>query len=120
MKIAILDDYAGPWRHSWRTGPGWAKFKACFRDTVKDEDALVARLEPFGILCVMRERTPLPARVIARLPNLRLIVTTGPRNLSIDLEAAGGARHHRLRYVLAQDHHIRTRHRHDCSPCRAG
>ena len=68
MKIAILDDYAGVATQlaDW-SGLGEI---SVFRDTVKDEDALVARLEPFGILCVMRERTPLPARVIARLPNL--------------------------------------------------
>lgn len=86
MKIAILDDYAGVAMQlaDW-SGLGEI---SVFRDTLKDEDALVARLAPFGILCVMRERTPLPARIIARLPNLRLIVTTGPRNASIDLDAA--------------------------------
>ena len=86
MKIAILDDYAGVAMQlaDW-SGLGEV---SVFRDTVKDEDALVARLAPFGILCVMRERTPLPAHVIARLPRLRLIVTTGPRNASIDLDAA--------------------------------
>ncbi|MCC5978728.1 MAG: D-2-hydroxyacid dehydrogenase family protein [Salinarimonas sp.] len=86
MKIAILDDYAGVATHL----ADWAGLGeiSVFRDTLKDEDALAARLEPFDILCVMRERTPIPANLIARLPNLRLIVTTGPRNASIDLEAA--------------------------------
>ncbi|MFD1911064.1 D-2-hydroxyacid dehydrogenase family protein [Halodurantibacterium flavum] len=87
MRIAVLDDYAG-------VAAGladWASLGAdvtFFRDTLKDEAALAARLAPFDILCVMRERTPLPASLLRQLPQLRLIVTSGPRNLSIDLDAA--------------------------------
>lgn len=86
MKIAILDDYAGV---ALRLGD-WEGLGeiTVFSDTVKDRDALVARLAPFEVICVMRERTPLPGAVIRALPNLRLIVTTGMRNLAIDLEAA--------------------------------
>lgn len=53
-----------------------------------DAEALVARLEPFDAICVMRERTPLPRSVLERLPSLRFIASTGARNASIDLEAA--------------------------------
>jgi phosphoglycerate dehydrogenase-like enzyme len=87
MKIAILDDWAG-------VAPGMADWDALgaeittFRDTLADEDALAARLAPFEVLCLMRERTPMPASLLARLPNLRLIVTTGMRNLALDLDAA--------------------------------
>ncbi|MEM9757310.1 MAG: D-2-hydroxyacid dehydrogenase family protein, partial [Pseudomonadota bacterium] len=48
----------------------------------------IEALQPFDVLCVMRERTPLPASLIDALPNLKLIVTTGMRNLSIDTGAA--------------------------------
>jgi phosphoglycerate dehydrogenase-like enzyme len=60
-----------------------------FNDHLADPDAVVARLEPFDVVCVMRERTPMTRAVILRLPWLRLIASTAPRNASIDLEAAG-------------------------------
>jgi phosphoglycerate dehydrogenase-like enzyme len=53
-----------------------------------DEDALVTALADSEIVVVMRERTPLTASLLARLPALRLIVTTGMGNASIDREAA--------------------------------
>ena len=46
------------------------------------------RLGHADIVVIMRERTPFPARLFARLPRLQLLVTTGMRNLSIDLAAA--------------------------------
>ena len=49
------------------------------------------RLLPYDIVCVMRERTPLRRELIERLPNLKLIASTGPRNASIDLTAAAAA-----------------------------
>lgn len=86
MKIAILDDYQGV----ALSLADWESLGAevtAFGDTIAGE-ALVARLAPFEVVCLMRERTPFPAALIERLPNLRLIVTTGARNLSIDLAAA--------------------------------
>jgi phosphoglycerate dehydrogenase-like enzyme len=59
-----------------------------FQDHVDDGDGVVTRLLPFDIVCVMRERTPLPRSIIERLPNLRLISSTGPVNASIDVAAA--------------------------------
>ncbi|RZK54446.1 MAG: D-2-hydroxyacid dehydrogenase family protein, partial [Hymenobacter sp.] len=58
-----------------------------FRDHLAEEDAIIARLQPFQAVCVMRERTPLPRNVLAALPNLKLVVSTGSRNAAID-EAA--------------------------------
>lgn len=89
MNIAILDDYAG-------VALGYGDWQglgtvSVFRDTLPMGDALVARLRPFDVICVMRERTPLPAQLIQALPNLKLIVTSGPRNGSIDLDAAKAA-----------------------------
>src|SRR6202040_3207962 len=51
-------------------------------------DAVVERLQPFDIVCVMRERTPMTRSIIERLPRLRLIASTAIRNASIDLKAA--------------------------------
>lgn len=86
MKIAVLDDY-----QNVAAGlADWASLGAevvFFHDTVAGP-ALIERLAPFDVVCLMRERTPFPAEVIYALPQLTLIVTTGMRNLSIDLEAA--------------------------------
>jgi phosphoglycerate dehydrogenase-like enzyme len=89
MKIAILDDYAGI-ALDYGDWQGLGEITV-FRDTLPMGDALVARLQPFDVLCIMRERTPFPAALIAALPNLRLIVSSGPRNGSIDMAAAAAA-----------------------------
>ena len=57
------------------------------RDHLSDLDALVARLWDFEIVTCMRERTPFRRDLLARLPNLRLLVTTGMRNAAIDVDA---------------------------------
>jgi phosphoglycerate dehydrogenase-like enzyme len=89
MKIAILDDYQNVAARcaDWSPLAAWAEL-TFFNDHVSDTDALVARLAPFDVVCVMRERTPLTAEIIARLPVLKLIASTGPRNASIDVSAA--------------------------------
>lgn len=86
MKIAILDDYTT----SALALADWSGLGdiTVFQDTLTGTAALTARLAPFDVICVMRERTPVTAELIAGLPNLRLIVTTGPRNAAIDLRAA--------------------------------
>ncbi|WP_135467030.1 D-2-hydroxyacid dehydrogenase family protein [Crenalkalicoccus roseus] len=87
-RLGILDDYQGvalamgPWD---RLPQGLAV--EVFRDTLTDREALARRLAPFDALVIMRERTPFPRALIERLPNLRLLVTTGLRNRAIDLEA---------------------------------
>ncbi|MBF9047527.1 D-2-hydroxyacid dehydrogenase family protein [Rhodobacterales bacterium LSUCC0031] len=86
MKIAVLDDYLG---YSARFAD-WGDLGGdvtVFHAPIPAGE-LAATLAPYEVLCVMRERTPLPAELIAALPNLRLIVTTGMRNLSIDMAAA--------------------------------
>jgi phosphoglycerate dehydrogenase-like enzyme len=50
---------------------------------------VIERLLPFDVICVMRERSPLPRNIIERLPNLKLIASTGAGNTSIDVAAAG-------------------------------
>ena len=88
MRIAVLDDYQGV----ALTMADWSRVQAVaevevFRDHLGDLDALAERLAPFDVLVLMRERTPLPAQLSERLPQLRLVVTTGRRNASIDVEA---------------------------------
>ena len=58
---------------------------------------------------VMRERTPFPRAVIEALPDLKLLITTGMRNASIDLEGGDRARRHRLRHRRRR--HADGRHR---------
>lgn len=87
MRLAILDDYQGV---TLALGP-WEKLPhietTLFRDTLHDQDALVARLAPFDAILAMRERTPFPAALLERLPNLKLLITTGERNRGIDAAA---------------------------------
>jgi phosphoglycerate dehydrogenase-like enzyme len=87
MKIAVLDDYAGVALEMADWGALGARVTV-FRDTITDPRDLAARLRPFDVICLMRERTPVGAELIAALPDLKLIVTTGPRNASIDVAAA--------------------------------
>ncbi len=88
-KIAVLDDYQGVALKlaDWSAVTARADVEV-FSDHLADADAVAARLLPYDIVCVMRERTPLGAALIERLPNLKLIASTGPRNASIDLKAA--------------------------------
>jgi phosphoglycerate dehydrogenase-like enzyme len=90
MKVAILDDYqdVALAMADWSPVAGRAEITV-FNDHVADPDAVVERLLPFDVICVMRERTPLSRPVIERLPQLKLIASTGPRNASIDMAAAG-------------------------------
>ncbi len=89
VKVAILDDYLGValTMADWSDVADRATITV-FNDHLADPDALVERLQPFDVVCVMRERTPLPRQVIERLPRLKMIASTGPFNASIDLAAA--------------------------------
>lgn len=88
-KIAILDDYQGVALKSADWSPVLAGAEiVVFRDHLESDDALVERLRPFDAICVMRERTPLTAGILERLPNLKFIGSNAPYNASIDLDAA--------------------------------
>ncbi len=89
VRIAVLDDYqdAALAMADWSVLPAEAEVTV-FRDHLADPEALVARLIPFQIVCPMRERTAFPRAIIERLPNLRLLATTGSWNAAIDLKAA--------------------------------
>ncbi len=88
LKVAVLDDY----QNVARGHADWASLRnaevTCFNDHLSDENALAERLKDFDVVCMMRERTPIDGALIARLPKLRLIVTTGMRNASLDAKAA--------------------------------
>lgn len=87
MKIAILDDY----QDACRTLDAWTKLAGhdvtVFRDTLKDEDALVARLKDFDALVLIRERTRLTTSLLERLPKLRALSQTGKAGAHIDVAA---------------------------------
>src|SRR5215469_5498718 len=89
MRVAILDDYQGVALRlaDWQSLHPEAQMQA-FSDHLDDRDALARRLHAFECVVLMRERTPFPRALFEKLPNLRLLITAGMRNASIDLAAA--------------------------------
>jgi phosphoglycerate dehydrogenase-like enzyme len=90
LRIAILDDY----QHAALTSADWDRLDAevsVFHSHIPDTGDLVAELRPFDVIVAMRERTPFTSERIGLLPQLRLLVTTGMRNASIDVAAANAA-----------------------------
>jgi phosphoglycerate dehydrogenase-like enzyme len=89
LRIAILDDYQ-------RAALASADFSAlaeraeivAFADHLAEPDAVADRLAEFDVVIAMRERTPFPADLLARLPRLKLLITTGMANASFDVAAA--------------------------------
>ncbi|TXC95462.1 D-2-hydroxyacid dehydrogenase family protein [Streptomyces sp. ISID311] len=91
-RCAVLDDY----QDIARSMADWSVLASdvdvrTLRRPFGSEDEVVAAIGDCEIVVAMRERTPFPASLLARLPRLRLLVTSGMRNAAIDLEAA--ARH---------------------------
>ncbi len=87
--IAVLDDYQGVALKmaDWSVLPPESQVRV-FRDHLSDQGAVAERLRDFELVVAMRERTPFSRSQMERLPNLKLLVTTGMRNAAIDLEAA--------------------------------
>lgn len=88
LHCLILDDY----QNVALSLADWTSLQPTVQTTALtqhfgNEDELVRHIEHADILVVMRERTPLTAELIGRLPNLKLVVTSGMRNASIDLHA---------------------------------
>ncbi|WP_461453465.1 D-2-hydroxyacid dehydrogenase family protein [Mucilaginibacter sp.] len=123
IKIAVLDDYQ---QVAFKFAD-WSAITAkaevtIFTDHIADEAKVIERLFPFQVICVMRERTPLKQNVLSKLPNLKLIVSTGMRNASIDTKAAeelgitikhtryveSGAPEHTWALIMAMARHIPT------------
>lgn len=89
MRVAILDDY----QQVALASADWSEVRKLgeihvFTSHIARTEALVNALEPFDVIVAMRERTPFDAERLGRLPQLKLLVTTGMSNASIDLEAA--------------------------------
>lgn len=88
LRIAVLDDYQGIAQSvDWSSIPRPVDLLA-LREHIVPGDELVARLADREVLVAMRERTPLDADLLARLPSLKLLITTGPVNAAIDVAAA--------------------------------
>jgi phosphoglycerate dehydrogenase-like enzyme len=89
IHVAILDDYqqVALGLADWRSLDPDAEIKV-FPDHLADLDALAKRLHVFECVVLMRERTPFPRALFEKLPNLRLLITSGMHNAAIDLTAA--------------------------------
>ncbi len=88
-RCAILDDY----QNVALTAADWSKVAGdldikVFNEHLGGPDNVVKALQGFAIVCAMRERTGFPRAVIERLGDLKLLITTGLRNASIDVAAA--------------------------------
>jgi phosphoglycerate dehydrogenase-like enzyme len=89
MRVAILDDYQQVSLAStdWSAVRSLAQIDV-FAHPIARTEALVSALEPYDVVVAMRERTFFDADRLGQLPRLRLLVTTGMSNSSIDLESA--------------------------------
>jgi len=94
VKLAILDDYQNialrmaDWARLERRGIAITTFREAFAS----EDEAAQKLAPFDIVCLMRERTPFPGSLVARLPKLRLVTLTSTRSPSLDAAACSARR----------------------------
>jgi phosphoglycerate dehydrogenase-like enzyme len=89
LRCAILDDYFDITLKL----ADWSKIAdrvdvTAFNQPFASPEAAASALKDFEIICVMRERTPFPRSLFAALPKLKLLITSGMRNASIDSEAA--------------------------------
>jgi phosphoglycerate dehydrogenase-like enzyme len=89
MRAAILDDY----QQAALASTDWSAVRALasidvFTEHIARTEALIRALEPYDVIVAMRERTFFDASRLSQLPRLKLLVTTGTMNASIDLEAA--------------------------------
>ena len=88
LKVAILDDYAGVALDcaEWSRLDGVAEITVFDRHLAEAEAA--GLLQPFDMLCTMRERMALPRTLLELLPNLKLILIVGPTLANLDMAAA--------------------------------
>src|SRR4029077_1397212 len=89
IRCAILDDY----QNVALKVTDWGKVKdraeiKVFQEHLGGPDKVIAALQGFQVIVAMRERTAFPKKVLDALPDLKLLITTGMRNASIDTEAA--------------------------------
>ncbi len=88
MRLSILDDYQGVALEMAHWSPLEGRVEIVVeRKPFADEDAAARALSGSEIVAAMRERTPFPRSLVERLPNLKLLNTTGMRNAAFDLAA---------------------------------
>jgi phosphoglycerate dehydrogenase-like enzyme len=85
LRVALLDDYQGIALRlaDWKSLQPEVQVEA-FPEHIADLETLAKRLHNFECVVLMRERTPLPRALIDKLPNLKLVITTGMQNASVD------------------------------------
>jgi phosphoglycerate dehydrogenase-like enzyme len=98
IKVAVLDDYQNLSETPFKALDPTKYSVTVFRDTLlpfnhpsatdADRAKLIERLKPYTIISSMRERTPFPGALLKQLPNLKLLLSTAGRNLSLDLVTA--------------------------------
>ena len=88
LNVAVLDDYQNVTKKfgNWSELDGKINLKI-FNKFFDDSNDLVNSLLDFEVLCLMRERTVLSASIINKLPKLKLVITTGMWNPSVDKNA---------------------------------
>ena len=88
MRVALLDDYQGVALRlaDWKSLQPEVQVEA-FPEHIRDLDELAKRLHTFECVVLMRERTALKRPLIEKLPNLKLVITTGMQNNSVDAAA---------------------------------
>src|ERR1700675_2891043 len=89
LRCALLDDYFNLTLQL----ADWSKIAdrvevTAFNEPFASPEAAASALKDFEIICAMRERTPFPRALLAALPKLKLLITSGMRNAALDLEAA--------------------------------
>jgi len=89
-RLAILNDYQDAARATadWTTLPRDVDITVFHEALPEDEAQRAMALEPFDVICMMRERTPMPRSLLERLPNLKLLTTTAMVNRQTDMAAA--------------------------------
>ena len=87
IKVAVLDDYQNVTHHfaNWEKLSEKIELKV-FNEFIGADPNLSQKLSDFDVLCLMRERTPLPKNLINKLSNLKLVITSGMWNASVDAE----------------------------------
>ena len=88
MRVAVLDDY----QHVAMTSADWTQLPpdvtvTSFTDHEPDPVKLGQRLKGYEIVCIMRERTVFSRATFENLPDMKLLLTTGMRNASVDMQA---------------------------------
>ena len=88
LNVAVLDDYQDVTKKfgNWSQLEGKINLKI-FNKYFDHSNELVKNLSDFNVLCLMRERTSLSSSIINQLPNLKLVITTGMWNPSVDTDA---------------------------------